>query len=323
MKALTITHFGGPTSLEILDLPAPEAAAGQVVIAVDAAGLGYVDSLFSRGVVPLTLPWASGIEVAGRVITIGEGVTGFQTGDQVVALTIVGGGGLAEEVAVDARLVAPLPNGLDLITAASIPANTTAALLALRSAGDVAGRRVLVTSAAGGLGSQLGALARTLGATEVDGVVGSESKRSAAEALGYDHVWTTAQLGELREAGLYDVIADPVGGPVRADSLELLATGGVLLAVGNAANGPEVHAGIAALWMQSKTVSGLNLGALAATHPHKVGQALADALALLAAGRLKPPTIHQVTLDSAATAIAAIESGSTVGKYVLVHPQTR
>ncbi len=156
----------------------------------------------------------------------------LKPGDPVVALTINRGGAYGQVAVTNANLVAPLPPGMDPALAAAVPANTTTALVALERIAHVKpGEHVLVHAAAGGLGSQFGQIARLLGAARTVGVVGSEAKRKAALDLGYDEVWLRSELGDAA-GGQFDVVADPVAGPARRTSLDLLRLGGRLLAGG-------------------------------------------------------------------------------------------
>ena len=94
MKAMQIVNFDGPASgLRYQEAPTPEPGPGQIAVDVDHAGVGYVEALFTEGLVPIDLPWTPGLEVSGRVRALGDGVDGYQVGDAVVALTITGGGG--------------------------------------------------------------------------------------------------------------------------------------------------------------------------------------------------------------------------------------
>ncbi len=150
----------------------------------------------------------------------------LKPGDPVVALTINRGGAYGEVAVTNANLVAPLPPGMDPTLAAAVPANTTTALVALERVAHLKpGEHVLVHAAAGGLGSQFGQIARLLGAARTVGVVGSEAKRRAALDLGYDEVWLRSELGDAA-GGQFDVVVDPVAGPTRQTSLDLLRLGG-------------------------------------------------------------------------------------------------
>ncbi|WP_315353221.1 alcohol dehydrogenase catalytic domain-containing protein [Rothia dentocariosa] len=133
MKALNITQYTGIAGLQYQDVPEPTPGPGQVTIRAEYAGVGYVDALLAEGMAELPLPWAPGIEAAGRIHALGEGVTGLRVGDKVAApLTLLGsGGGFGQICLAQANLVAPLPAGMNPALAAVVPANTPTALAAL------------------------------------------------------------------------------------------------------------------------------------------------------------------------------------------------
>lgn len=320
MKAVQITSYDGPDGLSYnQEVPAPKPGPGQIALHVEYAGANYVEALFAGGFVPNPVPWVPGIEASGRIQSLGADVDGFAPGERVAALTINGGGGYGQIAVTHAGLVAPLPAGMDPALAAVVPSNTTTALIALeRIAHLTAGEHVLVHAAAGGLGSQFGQLARILGAGRVVGVVGSEAKRQAALALGYDEVWLREDLATAKP-GQFDVIADPVAGPARQTSLGLLRLGGRLLAVGDAAQAGDQQISSNTLWFGGIGVLGFNLGALSAAEPHIVGTYLRRALALVAAGDVTVHVAEQAPIQEAPRVLAALREGTTVGKTVLVH----
>lgn len=319
MKAVQITSYDGPEGLSYGEIPAPEPGPGHVALDVEYAGASYVEALFAGGLVPNPLPWVPGIEASGRIRAVGEGVTGVAPGDRVAALTINAGGGYGQVAVTHADLVAPMPAGMDPALASVVPSNTTTALLVLeRVAHLTPGEHVLVHAAAGGLGSQLGQIARRLGAGRVVGVVGGAAKRQAALDLGYDEVWLRADL-DSAEPGQFHVIADPVSGPGRRTSLDLLRLGGRLLAVGDAAQAGDQQISSNTLWFGGIGVLGFNLGALSAAEPELVGIYLRRALALVAAGEVTVHVAERAPIRDAPRVLAALRDGTTVGKTVLVH----
>ncbi|MBG0716547.1 zinc-binding dehydrogenase [Microbacterium sp. 2C] len=320
MKAVQITSYEGPGTLEYGDAPEPTPAAGQVSLDVRFAGANYVEALFSEGLVPdLPVPWVPGIEASGKVRALGEGAEGLTVGQDVAALTINGGGAYGQVAVTNVHLVAPLPEGLSISEAAAVPSNTTTALIALELVARLTeGESVLVQAAAGGLGSQFGQVAKHLGAGRVVGVVGSEEKRQAALDLGYDEVWLRKDLAE-QSADQFDVIADPVSGPARSTCIDLLRLGGRLLAVGDAAQAGDQQISSNALWFGGKGVIGFNLGAFAATKPAVVGDFFRRALDLVANGAVKVHVADTVPIQSAPAVLTELRGGRTVGKTVFQH----
>ena len=321
MKAMQIVSFDGPAGLRYQDAPAPELGPGQIAVDVDYAGVGYVEALFAEGFVPLDLPWTPGLEVTGRVRALGEGVGGYRVGDTVVALTITGGGGYGQVAVAQAELVTPLPAGLDPVLAAAVPANSTTALVALEEIAHLRrGESVLVHAAAGGLGSQVGQVARLFGAGRVVGVTRSEAKRQEILDLGYDEAWLTEELDDV-EPAQFDIVADPVAGPARLRSLDLLRTGGRLLALGDASQAQDQQVSTTSLWLRGIGVTGFNLGAFSRANPALVGGHLRRAVELVASGELRVHVTDRLPIQEAAQAVAAVRAGTTTGKIVLTHSQ--
>ena len=322
MKAMQIVSFDGPASgLRYQEAPTPEPGPGQIAVDVDHAGVGYVEALFTEGLVAIDLPWTPGLEVSGRVRALGDGVDDYRVGDAVVALTITGGGGYGQVAVAPAELVVPLPAGLDPILAAAVPANSTTALVALEEIAQLRrGESVLVHAAAGGLGSQMGQVARLLGAGRVVGVTRSEAKRQEILDLGYDEAWLTEDLSEADPAQ-FDVVADPVAGPARLRSLDLLRTGGRLLALGDASQAEDQQVSTTSLWLRGIGVIGFNLGAFSQANPALVGGHLRRAVELVASGELRVHVTDRLPIQEAAQAVTAVRAGTTTGKIVLTHSQ--
>ena len=322
MKAMQIVSFDGPASgLRYQEAPTPEPGPGQIAVDVGHAGVGYVEALFAEGLVPIDLPWTPGLEVSGRVRALGDGVDGYRVGEAVVALTITGGGGYAQVAVAPAELVVPLPAGLDPVVAAAVPANSTTALVALEEIVHLRrGESVLVHAAAGGLGSQVGQVARLLGAGRVVGVTRSEAKRQEILDLGYDEAWLTEELDDV-EPAQFDVVADPVAGPARLRSFDLLRTSGRLLALGDASQAEDQQVSTTSLWLRGIGVIGFNLGAFSRANPALVGGHLRRAVELVASGELRVHVTDRLPIQEAAQAVTAVRAGTTTGKIVLTHSQ--
>ncbi|MEV5707622.1 zinc-binding dehydrogenase [Actinoallomurus sp. NPDC052274] len=315
MKAVTIPEFGEAEVLRTAEVAVPEPGPGQVAIDVAYAGANFAEVLYRRGVVDVPLPFVPGIEVAGRIRAVGEGVEDLTVGRPVAALTIVDSGGYAEVVVTSADLVAPL-DGLDLRldVAAALPSNSTTAFLVLdRVAHIEPGQSVLVHAAAGGVGSQLGQAARLLGAGRVVGTVGSEAKIETAKSFGYDEVILRDRVAE---AGEFDIVVDMVGGPARRAGLDLLAPMGRLVVMGNASGADDVGIPANELWFTNKTVSGFNLAAFSAAFPDETGRALRRAVEAAAKGALWVQ-VETLPLEQAVETHRRIEAGATTGKLVL------
>ncbi|MBL1101006.1 quinone oxidoreductase family protein [Streptomyces coffeae] len=315
MTAVTIHEFGEADVLHVATMPIPEPGPGQVAIDVAYAGANFAEVLYRRGVVDVPLPFVPGIEVAGRIRAVGEGVESLIVGQPVAALTIVDSGGYAEVAVTSADLVTPLDGlGIGMGVAAALPSNSTTAFLVLdRVARIEPGESVLVHAAAGGVGSQLGQVAHLLGAGRVVGTVGSEAKIEAAKRFGYDEVILREQIAD---AGEFDIVVDMVGGPTRRAGLDRLAPRGRLVVMGNASGADDIGIPANELWFTNKTVSGFNLAAYSAAFPQETGQALRRAVAAAATEDLRVQ-VDTLPLEQAADAHRRIESGRSTGKLVL------
>ncbi|QLH25758.1 zinc-binding dehydrogenase [Streptomyces sp. Rer75] len=326
MRAVTIPRFGGAEVLEYTEAEAPVPGPGQVAIDVTHAGVNYAEILFRQGAVDVPLPYVPGIEAAGRIRALGDGVSGLRVGQSVTALTMTMGGGYGAVAVTDAHLVAPLPDDADRALMAAVPSNSTTAWLVL---GEVArlrkGERVLVHAAAGGAGSQLGQVARLLGAGQVVGTVGSPDKIEAATAFGYDKVVLRDDLpgavAGLTDGRGFDVAVDPVGGAARRASLDALAQGGRLVAMGNASGADDVPFSANELWFSGKGVLGFNLGALSGERPEAVSSVLRQAVGAVLDGELRVDVGQVLPLRDATEAHRRLESGRTTGKLVLAMEQ--
>ncbi|MFF8789792.1 zinc-binding alcohol dehydrogenase family protein [Streptomyces sp. NPDC015125] len=325
MRAVTIPRFGDAEVLEYAEVEAPTPGPGQVAIDVTHAGVNYAEILFRQGAVDVPLPYVPGIEAAGRVRALGDGVTDLRVGQPVTALTMTTGGGYGEVAVTDAQLVAPLPDDSNLALMAAVPSNSTTAWLVL---GEVArlrkGERVLVHAAAGGVGSQLGQVAKLLGAGQVVGTVGSPEKLEKAAAFGYDKIVLRDELAgsveELTDGRGFDVAIDPVGGAARRASFDALAQGGRLVAMGNASGADAVHFDANELWFSGKGVLGFNLGALSGARPEAVAPVLRRAVDAVLDGGMRVEVGEVLALRDAAQAHRRIESGRSTGKLVLAMP---
>ena len=237
MKAVQISRFGGPEVLEIVSLPTPRPARRQVLVRVHAAGVNYFEVLMrsDRYAVTPALPMRPGVEVSGIVEAVGEEVASDMLGARVAVPMFafgVSSGGYAEYVAVDADSVLPLPDALSFADAVALQVQglTALHLSRLRSVTD---KTVVVTAAAGGVGSLLVQLLKTAQARTVVALTSSKAKQELALSLGADYAvsyadskWTATVHKALRAA---DLIVDLVGGALTRSCLPALAPGGEIV----------------------------------------------------------------------------------------------
>ncbi|MGB0097013.1 MAG: zinc-binding dehydrogenase [Solirubrobacteraceae bacterium] len=323
---MSIRSPGAPEALELVEAPEPAPETGEVTIDVAYAGVGFVDTLFRRGALPLPMPLTPGIEVSGHVRSVGAEVEGLEPGQPVAALlndfvNLPGAGGYAEVARARAALTIPLDVGADLADAASVLVNGTTAWMALKELAHVErGEDVLVLGATGGLGGLLGQLARKADAGRVIAAVGTASKREAAERAGYTDVLVTDALAEglKRVTGGRGVDAafDPVGGDARRVAFEGLAPLGRLVALGNA-SGSDVSFAGDQIWLGSRAVIGLSVGGIAHLVPERVAAAAREVLGWTARRELDVAPAAVLALRDAAKAHRMLEGREITGKLVL------
>jgi NADPH2:quinone reductase len=329
MRAVTIPRFGDAAVLTVEDVPAPEPGPDQVAIDVTHAAVGLADVLMRRGALGGTPPIIPGLEVAGMIRALGDQATGLRVGQPVVTLARPTAGGYAEVTLADAAITLPLDDlspAVDPALAVAVVPNATTALLALEEVAHLrAGEKVLIHGATGALASIVGQISRELGAGEVIGTVRSPDRFHDAQRSGFDTVVESADFADAlaqRDLDTIDVIVDPVGGPLRAESLKVLAPLGRLLAVGNASGTPDVRIGANELWLSNAGVLGFNVGGLLAGQPERGSAAARRALQLVAAGRIATPQTT-LPLDRAAEAHRRLEAGGLSGRVVLTKGATR
>ncbi len=242
-KAIRIHHYGGPGALCWEEIEVGEPGPGQIRIRHGAVGLNYIDVYHRTGLYPLpALPWILGMEGAGRVEAVGEGVTGFMIGDRV-AYASLPAGAYAEARLIAADRVVALPDAIDDRTAAAIMLQGLTAQYLLRRTYPVQpGDTILLHAAAGGVGLIASQWARHLGATVI-GTVGSDDKAELARAHGcqYVIVYTrenfVERVREFTDGRGVAVVYDSVGQATFMGSLDCLRPLGMMVSFGNA-SGP-------------------------------------------------------------------------------------
>lgn len=328
MQAVVCRHHGPPESLVLADAPPPTPAAGEVVVAVHAAGVNFPDTLIieNRYQFKPALPFSPGSEVAGTVARIGPGVKGFAPGDRVLALC--GWGGYAEEVAVKASALVHLPDDVPMDAAAVLAATygTTAYALKERAALQP-GETLLVLGAAGGTGAAAVQLGKLMGA-RVIACASSSEKLALCRQLGADDVVDyQAQelrqtLKELTEGRGVDVAYDPVGGNLTEAALRSMAWGGRLLVIGFASGTiPQPPLNLALL--KGCDILGVFYGAFMEREPQRNAALLQELLGWVGQGRLRPAITERLPLAQAATALRRLADRKALGKTVLITERGR
>ena len=272
MKAVVLTRTGGPGMFEVMERPDPDVGAGEVRIAVHAAGLNFADTMARVGLYPAAPkpPCVLGYEVAGEVETVGEGVSGLTVGQRVMAGTQFGG--QAELAVAQARDVMPMPEHLSFEEGAAFCVNYGTAYAALMIMGGLReGNRVLIHAAAGGVGIAATQIARIAGA-EIFGTA-SAAKHEAIKAQGVDHPidYRTqdfkAEVKRITNGEGVDVILDPMGPTSFRKDYRILRPGGRLIMYGLSEamneNGRDMRAALRSLLrMPTSTMPWWNAGRL-------------------------------------------------------------
>jgi NADPH:quinone reductase len=303
VRAAVLHEVGGPLAVE--ELPEPEAGPGQSVIDVRAAGVNFADVLIRNGQYPQPppLPVVLGNEVAGDL------------GDRRVLAFVRGtSGGYAERVVADDEWIFDLPAGASYAEgAALLTTYLTAWIPFTRQVRIHPGSNVLVTAAAGGVGTAALQLALFAGAS-VTAAAGSEEKRSFAQELGAQRTVSYEEIAGLDDI---DVAFDPVGGPVLAACLQALRPLGVAIAIGFAGGAWE-PADPARLVGRNIGLQGFYLGRLMVFRPDLVREEVQEVLVLWRRGAIRPVIGAELPLEQAAAAHDLIASRKSTGKVVLV-----
>jgi NADPH:quinone reductase len=322
MKALRVHEFGPPESLRLDEVPAPEPGRDEVQVDVRACGVNFADIMVIGGTYQLLpdMPFVPGKEMAGVVSAVGSEVSSFAVGQRVRAA--IEWGAFQEQVCIPARLCHPTPDSMSFEEAAAFNLTYLTAFYALiRRARVQAGETVLVTAAAGGVGTAAIQIASALGA-RVIAYVGAPAKRSVAEAAGAAEVIDSSQ-GSLRdrvhaltEGRGADVVVEMVGGDVFESCLRATAWEGRLVTTGFASGTiPVARAGY--LLVKNISVLGLQVTDYRDREPDGWQAAMYELDELYERGLIRPVVSARYPLQQAAEALAVVKRGETTGKVVL------
>lgn len=321
MRVIEIEGGSGPAdALRLSERPDPVAGPGEIRIRVRAAGVNRPDLLQRLGAYPPP-PGASdilGLEVAGEVDQIGDGVTRWALGDRVCAL--LGGGGYADHAVVDARHALPVPDSLDFVAAAALPETLFTVFANVFEAGRLsAGETVLIHGATSGIGVMAIQTAKAAGARVIATSRGA-AKAAAALALGAD-ISLDAAAGDLAQgiadAGGADVILDMVGAAYAELNLNALKPFGRWVVIATLTGG-LAQVDLGRMMMKQATLTGSTLRRRPADEKARLAAAIeARAWPWVAAGQVRPPIDATFPLDQAALAHLRLEAGDHVGKIIL------
>jgi NADPH2:quinone reductase len=321
MRAVTIRGGkGGPDALEVTTVPVPELRPGQVLIRVRAAGVNRPDILQREGRYPPP-PGAGetlGLEVAGEIAAVGEGVERWRAGDAVTAL--LAGGGYAEFALVDARHVLPVPPDLDFVAAAALPETTFTVWTNVFERGRLqSGETLLVHGANSGIGVTAIQMARAAGA-RVFATARSAEKAARARDIGAELAVDSSRgdwADAVKSAGPVDVVLDMVGADYFARNVDVLAVEGRLVVIA-VLTGALVELNLLALMMKRLTVTGSTLRARPPDEKARLASAVEERVwPWIASGAVRIPVDRTFALERAGEAHAYLERGEQFGKVVL------
>jgi NADPH2:quinone reductase len=320
VRAIQITENGGPDVLKAVDLPVPDAQPGEVVVEVGAAGVNYIDTYHRGGVYQVNLPMVLGLEGAGRVTAVGDGVTDVAVGDRVAWTNTPGS--YAEHVAVPAEETVPVPDAVDDVSAVgALLQGMTAWILVNTTYPVQPGDDVLVHAAAGGVGLLLTQLATGRGARVIATVSTAEKEElaraaGAAEVLRYSDD-LAERVRDLTGGVGVAVAYDGVGKSTFDASMDSLRRRGMLVLFG-AASGPVPPVDPQRLNRAGSVyLTRPKLHDYTATRAELLDRAGA-VLGAVADGRLHVRIGHRYPLDRAADAHTDLEGRRTTGKVLLI-----
>ncbi|MGW4595924.1 zinc-dependent alcohol dehydrogenase family protein [Streptomyces sp. NPDC004457] len=318
MRAVVIRAFGDPGGLEVVDVPEPVPAPGQVRIATEAIGVGGVDALIRRGTLGaygFREGHLLGSEVAGRVTAVGEGVDASWTGRRVWAFTGLSGG-YAEQAVAAVEDVLALPDGLTGADAVTLGGSGVVAHFALDRARFTPGETVLVRGAAGSIGITAVQLAAGDGASAVAVTASSAERGARLRDLGATYVLDrSGESGTDAPAG-FDVVIDVVGGPRLPFFLDKLNPNGRYVAVGVVGGQPPADFGMRLMDAFRRSLSFATFSSDTVPGPDR--QAVRSSqFADAAHGNLRTVVHEVLPLEQAARAHRAMDAGEVFGRVVL------
>jgi NADPH:quinone reductase len=328
-RVVQVRRFGSPDGLEVVDAPLPTAGPGEVRVRVLASSVQYTDVLIRRHLYPQTAarrpPFVLGYDVVGEIDQLGDGVRGFQVGDRVADLTVVGSNAAYRTLRAD-RL-ARVPAGLDAAEAATLILSWTTAFQLLHRAARVQrGQRVLVHGAAGAVGQALLAFGRLAG-LELWGTARGEHaaliRELAATPIDYQREDFTRVL-----PGGFDVVFDGIGDEGYRRSFAALKRGGLLCAYGYSAGVQAQRRMLTMLiwiarlylwrWLPGgKSARFYSINVMRARHPAWFREDLERLFGMLATRAIRPRVAERISFDQVAEAHRRLEAGGLEGKLVL------
>ena len=321
MKAIRVHEFGGPEALVYEEIPDPVPGEGEALVKVGASGINYIDVYYRTGQYPADPPFTSGQEAAGIVESVGDGVEGLSAGDKVAYEGVLGS--YAEHAVVPAHKLVPLPDGVDVRTAAAVLLQGMTAHYLVRDTYKLGpGDTALLHAAAGGVGLLLIQMVKKAGATAI-GTVSTEAKAALAREAGADGVIPYTEKDfevetmRMTDGRGVDVVYDSVGKSTFDKSLNCLRPRGTLALFGQASGA------VGPLQLQRLNAG----GSLFVTRPSLVHHTLTreellgraeDVFEMVASGELNVRIDREFPLSAAAEAHRRLEGRLSTGKLLLI-----
>lgn len=316
MQAYQVTTFDSAPELTTLDCPPP--GPGQIAVQIAACGLNFADLLLMKGTYQDTpeLPFVPGLEAAGTITALGDGVRDLAVGDRVAVFC--GQGGLAQSGVFEANRAVRMPDGMSFEDAAAMLIAYGTSLVALDHCARLRpGETLLVTGAAGGVGLTAVEIGKLMGATVIAHARGAE-KLEVARAAGADHLIDDSEdlRSIVKSLGGADVVYDAVGGPVWTAAFRATNPGGRLLPIGFASGEvPQIPANH--LLVKNLSVIGFYIGGYLKARPEVIQNAFTTLFDWHSKGRITPHISHVLPLSRVAEGLELLRSRASTGKVVI------
>ena len=323
-KAVVCRELGPPECLRLESFAPTPLPKGDVRVAVHAAGINFPDILMAAGEYQLKpeLPFTPGVEAAGEVTEIGEGVTGFTVGDRVIVK--MRHGAYADEAMVSPSQLIPLPSTFDYAEGATFLAAHGTAYHALIDRGQVRpGEVLLVHGAGGGVGLAAVELGNMLGATVI-AAASSEEKLAVAQARGADHLVLYPRepfrdaVKRITDGRGADVVFDPVGGEILENSLRCIAWGARILIIGFTGGIGMARTNL--LLIKGASLLGVRAGEAVRRNPGLGAVRIKNLVDWAEAGKIRPHISHRVPLEDYAKAMRLLIERKAIGRVALIVP---
>ena len=322
MKAVLCKAFGPADTLVIEDTSSPHIKKNEVLLDVHAAGINFPDTLIIEGKYQFKppFPFSPGGEASGVISAVGEKVSHLKVGDRVMALT--GWGSCAEQIAVPAYNILPMPDAMDFTTAAAFSMTYGTAMHALKQRGALqAGETLLVLGASGGVGLAAIEIGKAMGARVIAAASSAEKlevarQAGADELINYQDEDVRERLKTLTKGQGVDVVIDPVGGDLFETVFRSIAWNGRMLVIGFASGTiPSLPVNLPLL--KGAAVIGVFWGSFAQRQPQDNVANFQQLFAWFAEGKLKPLVSQTFALEDTAQAINTLAARKAVGKLVI------